>query len=334
MAVIEDLPHDILVNILQRLPVKSALRTKSTCKLLYRFISDPIFAQVHRDRALSSRSNPPGYLYKLKPLESLYGHLEGHLEVENDTSIYFAENGGPGGTGQVEGMKIPFEISIDHNNMKSNFTRDHASSGGLMALFGKDCYCSIYNPVTQEKVQVPSRPPLLSEAIGLHQIWWGFGFSLSNNEYKIVQFSFLSTQKKAGQGAIYTVKGYSDWKVLENDVPFYPQDSEYVECNGTLFWVNRMDSQSPDIGSFDIVSEEFQEESVILVPLHKRRVLGVLLSEAEGEFGDDGAGDRESDEKRPVPAPFSPEKQRPRIEFPHFFRWIDGEMMSALLKNG
>lgn len=38
---------------------------------------------------------------------------------------------------------------------------------------------------------------------------------------------------------------------------------------------------------------------------------------AEGELGDDGSGDGESDEERPVAVEFPLEENGPRIEFPH-----------------
>lgn len=43
-----------------------------------------------------------------------------------------------------------------------------------------------------------------------------------------------------------------------------------------------------------------------------------LTGETEGEFGDDGAGDGESDEERPVAVPFTLEEDGPWIELPHF----------------
>lgn len=43
----------------------------------------------------------------------------------------------------------------------------------------------------------------------------------------------------------------------------------------------------------------------------------VLTSETKGHLGDDSAGDGETNEERPVTAPFTAEENRPWIELPH-----------------
>lgn len=66
------------------------------------------------------------------------------------------------------------------------------------------------------------------------------------------------------------------------------------------------------------------------MPLHEGRVLGILLSEAKRELGDDGASYGESNQEWPVTVPFSPEKHRPGIEFRHF---SDSTMLSKSLPS-
>lgn len=43
----------------------------------------------------------------------------------------------------------------------------------------------------------------------------------------------------------------------------------------------------------------------------------MLTSETKGHLGDDSAGDGETNEERPVTAPFTAEENRPWIELPH-----------------
>ena len=43
-----------------------------------------------------------------------------------------------------------------------------------------------------------------------------------------------------------------------------------------------------------------------------------LTSEAKRQLGDEGSGDGEPNQERPVPVPFSLEENRPWIELPHF----------------
>lgn len=57
--------------------------------------------------------------------------------------------------------------------------------------------------------------------------------------------------------------------------------------------------------------------SVLFVPLHERRILRILLGEAEREFGDESASDGKANEERPVTVPFSLKEYWPWIELPH-----------------
>lgn len=59
---------------------------------------------------------------------------------------------------------------------------------------------------------------------------------------------------------------------------------------------------------------EARIRSVLLVRLDELGVLEVLLGEAGGHLGDDGAGDGEAGEEGPAALPLPPEEHRPRIE--------------------
>ncbi|KAL3521415.1 hypothetical protein ACH5RR_019564 [Cinchona calisaya] len=248
-TVLEDLPYEILVEILGWLPIKSAAISKLTCKLWNGFISDSWFAQVHRDRAIGN----PGYLYLLS-------------KYSTDKRISFAQNVG----GQeIEGTRILFEEwTLCHETATA---RTYASSGGLVALFNRDSYCYyVWNPFLKEKVKVPLNPPDFGDH--RQQIWWGFSFSSLNGKYKIIHLSFpwinvtkfhVKIANHLGQGAIYTL-GSKKWRTITNNHTLLrPRDKGYVDCNGTLYWMNIREKEdqknkSAPIGSFDVLSEKFR----------------------------------------------------------------------------
>ncbi|KAL3521071.1 hypothetical protein ACH5RR_019220 [Cinchona calisaya] len=89
--------------------------------------------------------------------------------------------------------------------------------------------------------------------------------------------------------------------------------------------MNREDKLIIPNDKYYLVDAGFMLKRGLLTPYRNIRS-GERTSETEGELGDDGAGDSEADEKRPVPLPFSLEEHRPRIEFLHFSLLIDSPM--------
>src|ERR1044072_4289426 len=83
------LPHDLIVDILVRLPVKSLLRFKSVCKPWLSLISHPQFAKSHFDLALS----PPTHRLLLKrinhdtEIQSLDLDLQQELPSSSDVVV-------------------------------------------------------------------------------------------------------------------------------------------------------------------------------------------------------------------------------------------------------
>ena len=53
----KDLPEEVMLEILLRLPVKSLLRFKSVCKHWLSLISDPNFAKLHFERSSTSHTH-------------------------------------------------------------------------------------------------------------------------------------------------------------------------------------------------------------------------------------------------------------------------------------
>ncbi|KAL8479715.1 hypothetical protein ACS0TY_026590 [Phlomoides rotata] len=70
------LPHDIMENILSRLPVKYLIRYKSVCKLWEATISDPRFAEIHLQQYKNSSSR------SLLAFEQFFNDFTGFYVVE------------------------------------------------------------------------------------------------------------------------------------------------------------------------------------------------------------------------------------------------------------
>ncbi|KAA8534268.1 hypothetical protein F0562_031785 [Nyssa sinensis] len=171
----------------------------------------------------------------------------------------------------IEGMKIPYADLGRRIRYDSWFTTC-ASTGGLMAYFKfiKKCYF-ICNPIIGEEVEVPMVPyDFYKEHSG--PTWWGFGYSLSTKEYKLVHIGLpilYDDPKGIVWGVIYTL-GSKSWRVIPH-VPFPPVYQGNVESDGTLFWLickGLYKGGTENIGSFDVRSENFRAWQGPLVDLN------------------------------------------------------------------
>ncbi|GAV76072.1 F-box-like domain-containing protein [Cephalotus follicularis] len=160
----EGLPYDIVVEILVKLSVKCLMRLRCTSKVWYKLLTtlwtDPGFMESH----LSHATKNPGYLVAI--YDRYYSRI-------NKNHIYYAEE-----------VACNLEATRIHKELGNEVER-LASSGGLMAYYNTmERYFYICNPVIGEHIRVP---PYTNYK---HYYSWGFGYSWSTKEYKIVKFGY------------------------------------------------------------------------------------------------------------------------------------------------
>ncbi|XP_028760809.1 putative F-box protein At3g16210 [Neltuma alba] len=159
------LPHEIIINILKRLPVKSLIRFQCVCKNWKNLLKDPLFITDHLH------------------------HSNIHLP-----SLLLPFNGNK--TLQLCSFDCDFQLSevpnaplIDSRSIVRTWAdvRDVeivGSSNGLLCIqfsdFGHPHTFVLWNPATRELKMVPTT----IEFRGDYTI--GFGFSMIANDYKIV----------------------------------------------------------------------------------------------------------------------------------------------------
>ncbi|XP_077253138.1 F-box protein At3g07870-like [Tasmannia lanceolata] len=153
-----DLPHDILVDILLRLPIKSLLRLRCASKFWHSLITSPMFI----DRQIKqSKSNPT---FVIQPV------------LQKCSELFFMEQKGL--LKDIEKRKSPTLIPC---------ARDLDMVGSCNGL---DCIESIesrqiciYNPATRESAILPDS---ISSCMNMIPEY-GFGFDVSSKEYKVVR---------------------------------------------------------------------------------------------------------------------------------------------------
>jgi hypothetical protein len=157
------LPHEVITEILLRLPVKTILRCKCVCKSWLSLISDPHFATAHFQFAASTRL----------------------LFIEYRDS---------------QTLSIDFNAWLDDDSafsLRPDFLhpRTHPKIGGSCRGFlFLNCYRAFYiwNPSTRVHKQIPLSPLAIASNANdnIFNLLYGFGYDMSSDDYMVVLGSF------------------------------------------------------------------------------------------------------------------------------------------------
>ncbi|XP_047326004.1 F-box/kelch-repeat protein At3g06240-like [Impatiens glandulifera] len=258
---IEQLPNNILVDILSRLPIKSVIRCRCVCKSFLSAISlDPEFPPLHLSRS-------PPELMLCPPLT-------------DKLILYDSDND------RAHKLNLRFDRPPGLEVVNS--------SRGLLCLrlpnAGPVC---VFNPSSLEFTLIPDTVIEREKHI-LMTI--GFGYSSTSNTYKVLRTLLLLQQSdiiNVGRRCltdIYTL-GTPRWRRIEEDAPMVVfRDFFPTFLNGSLHWIideNLSRSTTYDyMISFDFDNERFGE--IALPPpfdtgkeRHSAPVLGVGVFEGQ-----------------------------------------------------
>ncbi|XP_047326007.1 F-box protein At3g07870-like [Impatiens glandulifera] len=227
---IGQVPNNILVDILSRLPIKSVIRCRCVCKsFLYAISQDPEFPPLHLSRS---------------PTELILCPVNEHLflvDYENDRNHH---------------LRI-LRFDGSYPIMPINSTR------GLLCFDMRFSSRSlvVLNPVTLEYTLIP--PPMhFINKENLYIVRSGFGYSPMTDKYKALAMVEYTKSKFSTTTltAIYTVgsPSTSSWRIIEDppEVLFDPSFPSYL--NGSLHWIVTKNSRDY-ILSFDFDNEKFGE---------------------------------------------------------------------------
>lgn len=205
---LNDLPTEILVNILSRPPITSLLQhAKYTCKLWHYIIKDPLFAELQWAQSLTS----PGHLYAFT----------------RDSNLYFVDKS-LGDT--TVGIMLPAE-------RKKIRCMEFFSCRGLICYrnwLEKSAF--VCNPIISDHVKIPSKKED-------NVITFGFGYALLSKKYKYVQFSYEREENLRMEGTISTL-GEESWRHLDVHPFTNCWWKSPVYFNGFLYFPVEADSDS------------------------------------------------------------------------------------------
>ncbi|KAK4259351.1 hypothetical protein QN277_005693 [Acacia crassicarpa] len=232
------LHFEIIINILERLPVKSILRFRSVCKDWNNLFKTQSFIAEHARHSAHESPflpfHPYNYSYKRPYNRPSLRLLNQQMET-------------------AEVLSLPWKLSFN------NGWRIIGSCNGLLCVqdfrFGLLC---LWNPVTREVREIP---PITNN----HRCLFisGFGFSSIVNDYKMVAFSYLQKNMEGLNYDVCLVHVYSlstdSWKELEfGAVRKKEIIKETVSVDGTMAWTwIGYDNSFDVLVTFDIVTEVF-----------------------------------------------------------------------------
>ena len=251
-----DLPDEIVLEILARLPVKSLLRFRCVCKTWYSFITNPNFISTH----LLCYNHDDGYVIHM-PKTNFFMVLfhRPHCQICTVASDRTFET--------MSKFRIPFTIESGYPNLVGSCNGILCFTDFITAK-SKDVY--LWNPSIRKFKRLPNTCLTLLCNVAL-----GFGYDSQNNDYKIVRFSStIAKPKLPPKVEVYSLSSDS-WKRIELGILWRPNVLAHnFNCtlaspfvSGHLHWMIEMIEKGSGqeerftsmILSFDVSSEKFKE---------------------------------------------------------------------------
>ncbi|PWA84563.1 F-box domain-containing protein [Artemisia annua] len=244
-----DLPSEVLIDILLRLPTKSIGQFKSVCKYWFSLISSADFVKLHHHQAIIDTNKNHSRVF------IAYAHLL--HSVNFASSACYEGYNVDDDTNAVVTLNDPFEKeSVDGKLMGSCY-------GLIYHVCYDDCIL-LWNPTTQEMRLIPDKSTSFSDGTR----FYGLGYDLINDEYKMVR-ACHSISSKSISSEVFDLKSDS-WRTVQvSHMDINSPDEIGILSNGAVHWLVRHsdDSDKHDtILSFDMKDEIFIETALPNVP--------------------------------------------------------------------
>jgi F-box interacting protein len=252
----DNIPLELIVNILARLPVEDVLRCASVCKSWYSLVTSPSFASLHQD--LSSPNHGPCVLVEYYNREDVLNWYYG-LHRDNQSFDVIAKFDPP----HHPSWKITesyWDIVDSLNGIvclcEQHFVHDKAI-GDAIHDNAIDDEIVLWNPSLRKSLILPK--PRVSEFVSKIDI--GFGFLAESNEYMVVRISYTFDTMQNG-AEIYELSTGS-WRDLKHgDVSHSELHSQQAHYKGILHWfASYLEKDNSAVSyficTFDIKDEKF-----------------------------------------------------------------------------
>ncbi|KAM7503286.1 hypothetical protein LguiB_002190 [Lonicera macranthoides] len=266
----DNIPPEVLTDILARLPIKSLLRCTSVSKSWYSFITSPSFVTSHINLSVSNNNQTSRLLIRVC--------------TDDDERTEDNEFNSHSSTTKRERFSVHIDDQAFNECAELNFpfTSGHGffriigSLNGLLCLSDdqgvyKDIII-LWNPSLKKTLPLP-KPGVLYESHGPYQSSMGFGYIPSIDDYKVVRVVYLQNEhgysKVPPLVEIFELSTGS-WRDVNagNFESIIKERAPQAFLNGIVHWIG-YDRNNADyslrvrIVSFDLKNESF---GAVMVP--------------------------------------------------------------------
>ncbi|CAJ2634487.1 unnamed protein product [Trifolium pratense] len=251
------LPHELIIQILMRLPVKSLIRFKCVCKLWLTLISDPYFANSHFELTAATHTHRIMFISTSPPYQT--------QSIDYEASLRSAS----------ASPSLNFLLPQTHPDIEII-----GSCRGFILL-----HCSsefhIWNPSTGVHKEIPLSPNDSHLDVKYLCYLYGFAYDQSRDDYLVFSMSYdttLANDNISSHLEFFSLRD-NTWKEIEGTHLPYMHNSDLLRVgslfNGVIHWLAFRNDTSMDV----IVAFDLKEWKVL--DIH-------LPDEFEGELDDSG----------------------------------------------
>ncbi|KAL0403964.1 UNVERIFIED_CONTAM: F-box/kelch-repeat protein [Sesamum radiatum] len=222
----QEIPSEVLGEILSRLPAESLLRFRCVCKAWRLTIDDPIFIKVHVHRQLlevQDSSNGVGQLI-----------LRGDL----DTKLYSL----PMESLNSDGVKI-VKAAIVKNSPLERYAEAKSPVGscnGVLLISQSKGINFLWNPLIREFHRLPPLKLVSKKSRGLYHSVSGLGYDSAADDYKVVKISQVFDPRDRSfksETVVYSLK-LDCWRWIK-DFPYrISRLTGGIFLKGALHWIS------------------------------------------------------------------------------------------------
>ncbi|OMO63482.1 hypothetical protein COLO4_32395 [Corchorus olitorius] len=265
-----EVPDDIVVEILSRLPVKSVCRFKCISKIWCNRLSESQFVNLHLKETIKANRLTytlyDNYTFPRR-LELDYESLVNGREAKPkaDASLFVPDNG---------------------DNLTGRWMQVWGSCNGLLCIFSEPDALVLANPSTRETKTIFFRYDLKSELFSTSPNTdtrgGGFGYDDLNNDHKVVKVN-----RKDFSVDVYSLKKDS-WSCNIGKLPENLEHGDYISLtadrsaymNGAIHWIGyKMVHRHLFVTVFDLNKEKFFH---IPTPIRYVDFIGYDIHSVEG----------------------------------------------------
>ncbi|PIN19088.1 hypothetical protein CDL12_08233 [Handroanthus impetiginosus] len=234
------LPEAIVLNILQRLSLKTLLRCTSVCKSWYSLITSPEFTYLHLNFTADSRNTTPNFLSLRRCIRNsqLYDVYSESESFARETTLEFS-----------------------FRSINSFFTVV-GSCNGLLCLSDDRVYyvhtIILWNPCVKRSIVLP-KPNLIYNSYGTFVQSLGFGFDPVSRDYKVFRITYVDCARQHPQVELYKLSTgvWQDLSHLALDYVIYNK-SRQAYVNRAIHWIACCKNCYDLIVLFDMYYEVFR----------------------------------------------------------------------------